>query len=105
MKWPFGRVTDLEQRLGMGSDGMNRTSDHDRVSLAQPKRWRMDEWDRQMMTRDERLTGKIREQVVGLWRRTARQGPRLTSSSQADAEAPAAFETNSKWNLERPTLA
>ncbi|KAI9033332.1 hypothetical protein DFJ74DRAFT_701437 [Hyaloraphidium curvatum] len=51
-----------------------------------PKRWRVDEWDRQMMIRDQRLTGKIREQA-------------------ANAEAPVEFETNSKWNLERTSLA
>ncbi|KXS17120.1 hypothetical protein M427DRAFT_54776 [Gonapodya prolifera JEL478] len=47
-----------------------------------PKRWRMDDWDRQMMERDARLTGTKRGQA-------------------GEAEAPAAFATNSKWSLER----
>jgi hypothetical protein len=45
-------------------------------------RYSLDQWDKQMMERDRRLTGNLRGQI-------------------AQAHAPAGFELNNPWRLER----
>ncbi|CAD6885536.1 unnamed protein product [Tilletia controversa] len=50
-----------------------------------PPRWGLDDWDRMMMQRDERLTGKFRVQA-------------------AQPEAPPEFSVNSAWSTERIRL-
>ncbi|EFQ35460.1 uncharacterized protein GLRG_10604 [Colletotrichum graminicola M1.001] len=45
-------------------------------------RWGLDQWDRQMMDRDRRLTGDLRGQI-------------------GNHEAPPGFELNNPWRLEK----
>ncbi|KAL9938994.1 hypothetical protein V8E36_001807 [Tilletia maclaganii] len=51
-----------------------------------PPRYNLDDWDRMMLKRDERLTGKFRAQA-------------------ANPEAPKAFSTNSVWNTEQVRMS
>lgn len=75
---PFGIITAMFAVTGTGLTVVRYYS-NDR----KPTRFGLDNWERQMMERDRRLTGSVRGQ-------------------SSNPIAPAEFATNSVWYLEKP---
>ncbi|KAI8379473.1 uncharacterized protein BYT42DRAFT_568927 [Radiomyces spectabilis] len=75
---PFGLMAGL---ITVSASGLSMVKYY--ANDRKPHRYGLDNWEKQMMERDRRMTGSLRGQL-------------------AEPTAPAAFATNSVWYLETP---